>query len=103
LYAMPRDALAQRFGEVVAEVLDRALDNLPEPLSPLGEAPSRGVRLSFAEPITELADMMMATERLTADLVHRLAREGAGARRLDLAFLRVGGRGGGMRVGTVRR
>ena len=102
LYAMPRDALAQRFGEVVAEALDRALDNLPEPLSPLGEAPSRRVRLSFAEPITELADMMLATERLTADLVHRLAREGTGARRLDLAFHRVDGRVERIRLGPAR-
>ena len=38
----------------------------------------RRVRLSFAEPITEPADLMLATERLTADLVQRLAREGMG-------------------------
>src|SRR5208282_4787608 len=40
LYAMPRDALARRFGETVARQLDQALDNLPEPLSPLGKVPS---------------------------------------------------------------
>src|SRR5204862_7022006 len=65
LYPMPRDALTRRFGETVAQRLDQALDNLPEPLSPLGEAPDRRVRLSFAEPITELTDLMLATERLT--------------------------------------
>ncbi|HYZ41867.1 MAG TPA: DNA polymerase Y family protein [Stellaceae bacterium] len=102
LYAMPRDALARRFGEIVVQRLDQALDNVPEPLSPLGETPSRRVRLSFVEPITEPADLMLATERLTADLVQRLAREGMGARRLDLAFHRVDGRVEWIRLGTAR-
>jgi protein ImuB len=102
LSAMPRDALARRFGETVARRLDQALDNLPEPLSPLGEAPTRRVRLSFAEPIAEPADLMLATERLIADLVRRLAQEGMGARRLDLAFLRVDGRVERIRLGTAR-
>jgi protein ImuB len=102
LYAMPRDALAQRFGEIVAQLLDRAQGDLPEPLSPLGEAPSRRVRLSFVEPLTEPADLMFAIERLAADLVQRLAREGTGARRLDLAFHRVDGRVERIRFGTAR-
>jgi protein ImuB len=102
LYAMPRDALARRFGETVARLLDQALDEMPEPLSPLGEVPSRRVRLSFAEPITEPADLMLATERLTADLVLRLAREGTGARRLDLGFHRVDGRVERVSLGTAR-
>ena len=101
-YAMPRDALARRFGETLARLLDQALDEMPEPLSPLGEVPSRRVRLSFAEPITEPADLMLATERLTADLVLRLAREGTGARRLDLAFHRVDGRVERISLGTAR-
>jgi protein ImuB len=102
LHAMPRNALAQRFGETVARLLDQALDNLPEPLSPLGEVPSRRVRLSFAEPITEPADLMLATQRLTADLVRRLAQEGMGARQLDLAFHRVDSRVERIRLGTAR-
>ncbi len=102
LYAMPRGALAHRFGETVALRLDQALDQMPEPLSPLGEAPIRRVRLSFAEPITEPADLMLATERLTADLVHRLARKGTGARRLDLGFHRVDGRVERICLGTAR-
>src|SRR5206468_4767302 len=48
------------------------------------------------------ADLMLATERLTADLVPRLAREGTGARRLDLAFHRVDGRVERIRLGTAR-
>ncbi len=102
LYAMPRAALARRFGEAVAQRLDQALDDLPEPLSPLGETPSRRVRLSFAEPIADPADLALATERLAQDLVTRLAREGTGARRLVLAFHRVDGRVERLMLGTAR-
>jgi len=102
LYPMPRDALARRFGETVAQRLDQALDRLPEPLSPLGETPSRRVRLSFAEPIADPADLARAAERLAADLGARLAREGMGARRLDLGFHRVDGRVEHIRLGTAR-
>ena len=102
LAAMPRDALTRRFGEMVARRLDQAQGDLPEPLSPLGEAPTRRVRLSFAEPIADPADLMRATERLVEDLVPRLAREGIGARRLDLAFHRIDGRVERIRLGTAR-
>ena len=102
LYPMPRDALARRFGESVARRLDQALGDLPEPLSPLGEAPTRRVRLSFAEPIADPADLSRAAERLTQDLVARLAGEGLGARRLGLAFHRVDGRVEHIRLGTAR-
>jgi protein ImuB len=102
IMAMPRDALARRFGDVVAKRLDQALDALPEPLSPLGEVPSRRARLSFAEPIADPTDLARAAERLTEDLVTRLAREGMGARRLDLGFHRVDGRVEHIRIGTAR-
>jgi protein ImuB len=102
LYPMPRDALARRFGEIVARRLDQALGHMPEPLSPAGEAPMRRVRLSFAEPIADPGDLACAIERLAGDLVARLAREGMGARRLDLAFHRVDGRVEHIRIGTAR-
>jgi protein ImuB len=102
LYPMPRDALARRFGKSVACRLDQALDALPEPLSPLGETPTRRVRLSFAEPIADPADLARAAERLAEDLTFWLAREGVGARRLDLAFHRVDGRVEHIRLGTAR-
>ncbi|HUC12083.1 MAG TPA: DNA polymerase Y family protein [Stellaceae bacterium] len=102
LYAMPRDALARRFGVAVAQRLDQALGDLPEPLSPLSETPARRVRLSFAEPIADPADLALATERLADDLATRLAREGAGARRLALDFHRVEGRVERIALGTAR-
>ena len=107
IMAMPRDTLARRFGpdgleNTVARRLDQALGDLPEPLSPLGEVPSRRVRLSFAEPIADPADLARAAERLTQDLVARLAREGMGARRLGLGFHRVDGRVEHIAIGTAR-
>jgi protein ImuB len=99
---MPRDALARRFGEDITRRLDQALGDLPEPLSPIGEVPSRRVRLSFAEPISDPADLARAIERLTQDLVTRLAREGMGARRLTLGFHRVDGRVEPIRIGTAQ-
>jgi protein ImuB len=102
LYPMPRAALARRFGETIARRLDQALDALPEPLSPLGETPVRRVRLSFAEPIADPADLARAIERLTENLAVRLSCEGQGARRLGLAFHRVDGRVEEIRIGTAR-
>jgi protein ImuB len=102
LYPMPRAALARRFGEGLARRLDRALGDMPEPLSPLGEAPTRRLRLSFAEPIADPADLARATQRLTGDLARWLARDGVGARRLDLAFHRVDGRVERLLLGTAR-
>ena len=102
LYPMPRDALARRFGDAVACRLDQAFGDLPEPLSPLGETPSRRVRLSFAEPIADPADLARAIERLVEDLAARLAREGMGARRLALGFHRVDGRVEHICLGTAR-
>jgi protein ImuB len=102
LYPMPRDALARRFGDMVAHRLDQAFGAVPEPLSPLREAPVRRVRLSFAEPIADPADFVRTIDRLTQDLAARLAREGTGARRLDLAFHRVDGRVEHIRIGTAR-
>jgi protein ImuB len=104
---MPRDALARRFGpdefgNTIGRRLDQAFGELPEPLSPLGEAPTRRVRLSFAEPISDPADLARAAERLTHDLVARLAREGMGVRRLDLGFHRVDARVEHIRIGTAR-
>jgi protein ImuB len=102
LYPMPRSALARRFGEAVARRLDQAFGDLPEPLSPIGETPTRRVRLSFAEPIADPADLALAIERLCADLVTRLASEGTGARRLVLGFHRVDGRVERIALGTAR-
>ena len=102
LYGMPRAALARRFGDSLARQLDRALGDVPEPLSPLGEAPVRRLRLSFPEPIADPADLARAIRRLARDLALWLERDGVGARRLELAFHRLDGRVERLVVGTAR-
>jgi protein ImuB len=102
LYAMPRAALTRRFGTLVARQLDRALGDLPEPFSPLGETPLRRVRLGFAEPVAVPEDLKRAIRRQVSDLCGRLEREGMGARRLDLSFHRLDGRVERIALGTAQ-
>jgi protein ImuB len=102
LLMMPREALMRRFGGEVLRRVDQALGALFEPLSPLCEAPIRRVRLGFAEPIADPADLALAARRLVADLVLRLAQEETGARRLDLAFHRIDGRVERIALATAR-
>ena len=103
LYPMPRDALARRFGDQVACRLDQALDAVPEPLSPLGEAPVRRVRLSFAEPIADPVDLARAIERLTERSSGASgARGDGGAPRSISGFTGSTGRVEHIRLGTAR-
>jgi protein ImuB len=102
LYKMPRAALAQRFGDIVALRLDQALGTAGEPVSPLRPVLARRARLAFAEPISTPEDLARALRRLVADLCQGLAAEGAGARRLELACYRVDGAVERAAIGTAR-
>ncbi len=102
LYALPRSALARRFGDFLLRRLDEALGRRAEPFAPLAEAPLRRLRLGFAEPVAAAEDLKRAILFLTEDLCGRLAREGKGARRLDLAFYRLDGRVERIQLGTAR-
>ncbi|MBV9523089.1 MAG: DNA polymerase Y family protein [Alphaproteobacteria bacterium] len=102
LGAMPRAALARRFGDGVARRLDQALGAAGEPVSPLRPAPARRQRLAFAEPIATPEDLARACRHLVAALCRGLAAEGVGARRLDLACYRVDGRVERAGIGTAR-
>src|SRR5205823_8259177 len=82
LYPMPRDALARRFGDAVARRLDHTFGDLPEPLSPLSETPSRRVRLGFAAPRAHPAGLPRPLQRLDQVLAARVASDGMGARGL---------------------
>jgi protein ImuB len=102
LYKMPRAALAQRFGEIVALRLDQALGAAGEPVSPLQPVPARRARLAFAEPIATPEDLARALRLLIEDLCEGLAAEGAGGRRLELACYRVDGIVERAAIGTAR-
>ena len=102
LMTMPRAPLVARFGGSVTDRLDRALGQSNESISPLvPEVPHRE-RLGLAEPIGTRPALEAALAQLLTDLCARLAREHAGARRLDFALFRVDGHVAHVRVGTSR-
>jgi protein ImuB len=102
LLAVPRAALAPRFGAAVARRLDEAVGRAAEPFSPLAPPPAHAARLAFAEPIGTAEDLDRAMRHLVAELCRGLAARGAGARRLDLAFYRVDGVVERVALGTAR-
>jgi protein ImuB len=102
LIAVPRAALAPRFGAAVARRLDEALGHAAEPFSPVAPPPAHLARLAFAEPIGTAEDLERAMRHLAGELCRGLAARSAGARRLDLAFYRVDGVVERAVIGTAR-
>ena len=102
LYHQPRGPLAGRFGPDVLKRLDQTLGHADEPVSPDKPAPSRRVRMTFADPIAGLENLTVATERLMDALMDKLAKEDLGVRRLDLQGFRVDGGVAVISVGTHR-
>lgn len=89
LAALPRAALARRFGPEMMRRLDQATGALAEDISPLPEAPRFALRLTLPEPIGLADDVMAGAERLLVPLCARLAAQDLGARVLRLTLRRV--------------
>ncbi|MFD1912277.1 Y-family DNA polymerase [Halodurantibacterium flavum] len=102
LIPLPRAPLARRFGQGLVLRLDQALGHQPEPVGAEPEAPHYGVRLTLPEPIGLQADVMAGLARLLERLCERLARHGAGARRLRLDLRRVDGAAVQVEIGLAR-
>jgi protein ImuB len=102
LAAMPRAALARRFGDRIASRLDAALGRTAEPISPRRWRPAHRSRLAFAEPIAAPEDIARATRRLLEELCRTLEQAGVGARRLVLAAHRCDGETPRVAIGTAR-
>ena len=102
LMPIPRSALADRFGSDVADRLDQALGDRPEPVSPLAETGSWVCRETFAEPIGRLEDIADAVRGLARKLAAALEADGLGARRLSLAFYHPDGAIDRLGAGTSR-
>jgi protein ImuB len=102
LAAMPRAPMTRRFGKQTALRLDQALGHVFEPINPLvpREMPSRSV--AFADPIGQIDDLKRVVLRLTTALCRMLARQGIGARRVDLIFRRVDLKTHALQIGTSR-
>ena len=102
LYALPRAALAARFGAGLAGRLDQALGAAAEPLSPLPPKPARWVQRRFAEPIVTPEAIATAMQELLESLCRALGKEMLGARQLTLSCYRVDGAAAQVTVGTAR-
>ncbi len=89
LYALPRQALAARFGDHVATRLDQALGLVDEPIAADTPLPAQQAQMIFAEPITSPDTLPTLIEHLLRQLCIGLEAAGLGARRLTLALYRV--------------
>jgi protein ImuB len=102
LMPIPRAALADRFGSDVADRLDQALGERPEPVSPLSPASPWTACAAFPEPVGKADDIAEAVRRLAAELAGTLEADGRGARRLVLAFYHPDGNVDRLEAGTSR-
>ncbi|MEM9060264.1 MAG: DNA polymerase Y family protein [Pseudomonadota bacterium] len=89
LTRMPRGALARRFGIACMQRLDQALGAEPEPVSPARTLPGFSVRMTLAEPIGLVSDVMAGLDRLLERLCQKLEQHQQGARTLRLTARRV--------------
>ncbi|MBO9714710.1 DNA polymerase Y family protein [Sphingomonas sp.] len=102
LAAMPRAPLVRRFGFALAQRLEQALGNLPEPLEPVVPPQLIAVGRRFAEPILTAEAIAHWLGRLAPDLAQALAEAGQGARMVELVADRVDGVPQLIRIGLAR-
>ncbi|MEL7470641.1 MAG: DNA polymerase Y family protein [Pseudomonadota bacterium] len=102
LTRMPRGALARRFGIECMRRLDQALGAEPEPISPNRSAPRFSVRMTLAEPVGLVSDVMAGLERLLERLCQKLELHQHGARTLRLTVRRVDGADQGAEISLAR-
>jgi protein ImuB len=102
LCALPRAALARRFGTVLMDRLDQALGHQDETMSPLLPPPQCYVRMDFAEPVMQRADIDRALGLLLKRLTAALGPHESGPRKLDLSCYRLDGETQRVTIGTAR-
>lgn len=102
LFALPRHALAARFGDHVATRLDQALGLMDEPIAADTPLPAQQAQMIFAEPVTSPAALPPLIEHLLRQLCVGLEAAGLGAKRLTLALYRVDNSTVTCTVGTDR-
>ncbi|MCW4116454.1 DNA polymerase Y family protein [Aurantimonas sp. MSK8Z-1] len=100
LLALPRAALARRFGADLLLRLDRAAGRADRPIGPRRPVPLLIAERRLFEPVSRTEDveaiLLALAERLRGDL----ERRGEGARRLELSLFRVDGQVARLTVGT---
>ncbi|MDP1738352.1 MAG: DNA polymerase Y family protein, partial [Caulobacter sp.] len=99
LLGLPRAQLTRRFGPLVVRRLDQALGQAEEALTYRRPPSPWFDRLAFAEPISQLDDLVRGAGDIAARLCARLQAEGRGGRRFELTFHRLDGKAFPVRVG----
>jgi len=99
LLDLPRAQLTRRFGPLTVRRLDQALGRAEEALTYRRPPSPWFDRLAFAEPISQLDDLVRVAGDIAGRLCERLRTEGRGARRFDLTFHRLDGKAFTTRVG----
>ncbi len=102
LILRPRAPLAARFGKSLFNRLDALLGHARTPITPRFEAPAYLAERRFAEPIVQRETIEATILALARELSLLLARQGQGARRLDVSLFGVDGRVRHLRAGTSR-
>lgn len=91
LLALPRGALARRFGKALLDSLDEVAGLRPSSLRFIQPPPELAVAADLAEPIITRTAIDSVLAGLLADVCTGLRRAGRGVRRLDLLAWRVDG------------
>jgi protein ImuB len=102
LISMPRGPLNRRFGKALLTRLDQALGWAAEPFDPLVPTDPPSVILRFAEPITTAEAIEEALDRLMADFISELEKEGLASKRTLLLCSRIDGQEQSVAIGTAR-
>jgi protein ImuB len=97
LRALPRDALATRFGAEVAVELDRALGHAEETIEPIRPAVSFEVVREFDGPVVSSEAIIAAVRQLLSELAAMLAARQLGARAVRVTLRRVRAESVGLR------
>ncbi|WP_228259651.1 Y-family DNA polymerase [Siculibacillus lacustris] len=102
LLALPRAALARRFGRDLLDRLDEAMGALDRPISPRRPVAMLAAERRFVEPIVARDDVAAVLHSLACGLAESLERRGEGLRIAELALWRVDGTVRRLRIGTGR-
>ena len=86
--AMPRSALASRFGQAVLDRLDQAQGTLDESIEPFRPTPPPAVRMRLGFPTDRQDVLIEASRHLMARVIERLESMGQGLSRLLCTFHR---------------
>jgi protein ImuB len=89
--ALPRAALARRFGLAPLLRLDQLFGRRPEPLAPLADSETFSATRGFLDPIGRQADVVATARALMQEIAPRLERAGLGACALRLTLHRIDG------------